>query len=48
MSALDTSLRDDVVTAVTLSEEDGRVTVFTDGAFEDDNRTTLGGRWRAD
>ena len=47
MSALDTSLRDDVVATVTLSEENGRVTVFIDGAFDDYDRTELGGRWRA-
>lgn len=35
MSALETSTRDGVSAAVTLSEEDGRVTVFADGAFDD-------------
>ena len=35
MSALETSAREEVVAAITLSEEDGRVTVFTDGTFED-------------
>ena len=34
MSALETSTRKEVIAAVTLSEEDGRVTVFTDGRFE--------------
>ena len=47
MSALDTSLRDDVVATVTLSEENGRVTVFIDGSFDDYTRDELGGRWRA-
>lgn len=47
MNALDISLRDDVVATVTLSEENGRVTVFTDGAFDDSMRSELGGRWRA-
>ncbi|WP_311171684.1 DNA integrity scanning protein DisA nucleotide-binding domain protein [Halobellus ordinarius] len=35
MSALETSTREEVVATITLSEEDGRVTVFTDGAFEE-------------
>lgn len=35
MSALETSTRDEVLATVTLSEEDGRVTVFTDGMYED-------------
>ncbi|AZH25367.1 diadenylate cyclase [Haloplanus aerogenes] len=35
MSALETSTRQEVIAAITLSEEDGRVTVFTDGTFED-------------
>jgi hypothetical protein len=40
MSALETSTRKEVVAAVTLSEEDGRVTVFTDGTFEDSLSTS--------
>jgi DNA integrity scanning protein DisA with diadenylate cyclase activity len=35
MSALETSTRQELVAAITLSEEDGRVTVFTAGTFED-------------
>lgn len=35
MSALETSTRGEVGATVTLSEEDGRVTVFTNGTFED-------------
>lgn len=35
MSALETSTRNEVIAAVTLSEEDGRVTVFSDGTFEE-------------
>lgn len=46
MSAADTSARPDVVTAITLSEEDGRVTLFEDGNFQDDKRDQLGGEWR--
>lgn len=41
MSALETSTRDEVIAAITLSEEDGRVTVFIDGAFEDSPVTSL-------
>lgn len=35
MSALETSTRREVTATITLSEEDGRVTVFTDGAYRD-------------
>lgn len=38
MSALETSTRKEVIAAITLSEEDGRVTVFTNGTFEDSLR----------
>lgn len=48
MSALDTSLRDEVVMAITLSEETGRVTVFRDGQFEDYERPNLGAPWTLD
>jgi hypothetical protein len=41
MSALETSTRKEVIAAVTLSEEDGRVTVFTDGRFEASPATSL-------
>jgi hypothetical protein len=41
MSALETSTRQEVIAAITLSEEDGRVTVFTDGTFEDSLATSL-------
>ncbi len=43
MSALETSTREEVVSTITLSEEDGRVTVFTDGAYEDFPRDELEG-----
>jgi hypothetical protein len=46
LSALEASTRPEVLAAVTLSEEDGRVTVFRDGAYEDATRDALGGRWR--
>jgi len=48
MSALEASCSDEVLAAVTLSEENGRVTVFEDGTYEDYERTDLGGRWRVD
>ncbi|MXR40590.1 hypothetical protein GRX01_04415 [Halobaculum sp. WSA2] len=35
MSALETSTREEVVAAITLSEENGRVTVFANGRFEE-------------
>jgi DNA integrity scanning protein DisA with diadenylate cyclase activity len=41
MSALETSTRQEVSATITLSEEDGRVTVFTDGTFEDSLATSL-------
>jgi hypothetical protein len=47
MSALETSLREDVLWAVTLSEEDGRVTTFLDGTYQDYPREDIGGRWRS-
>ena len=46
MSAVDTSTRDSVVVAITLSEENGRVTVCVDGKYEDYTRDELGGQWR--
>lgn len=48
MSAADTSAREEVVAAMTLSEEDGRVTVFEDGAFQDFRRENLGEEWRGE
>jgi hypothetical protein len=46
LSALETSLRQDVIWAITLSEEDGRVTTFLDGTYQDYPREKIGGRWR--
>lgn len=48
MSALDTSVRDEVVAAVTLSEEDGRVTVFRNGDYTTTQQDELGGEWRVE
>ena len=46
LSALETSTRDGVLWAITLSEEDGRVTTFLDGTYQDYPREEIGGRWR--
>jgi hypothetical protein len=46
LSALETSTREGVLWAVTLSEEDGRVTTFLDGTYQDYPRPDIGGRWR--
>lgn len=46
MSALETSLRDEVLWVITLSEENGRVTTFLDGTYQDYPREEIGGRWR--
>jgi DNA integrity scanning protein DisA with diadenylate cyclase activity len=48
MSAVDTSAREEVIAAITLSEEDGRVTVFRDGTYVDYPREALGGEWRGE
>lgn len=46
LSALETTLREDVIWAITLSEEDGRVTTFLNGTYQDYPREAIGGRWR--
>jgi hypothetical protein len=46
MSALETSIREEVLWVITLSEEDGRVTTFLDGTYQDYPRAEIGGRWR--
>jgi len=48
MSAMEASVRDEVLWAVTLSEENGRVTTFLDGTYRDYERDELGGRWRSE
>lgn len=48
LSALEASTRDQVLWAITLSEENGRVTTFLDGSYRDYERDELGGRWRPD
>ena len=46
LSAMEISTREEVLFAVTLSEENGRVTSFVDGAYRDYPREEIGGRWR--
>ncbi|ERH10383.1 MAG: hypothetical protein J07HX64_02156 [halophilic archaeon J07HX64] len=46
MSALEASTREEVLWAVTLSEENGRVTSFLNGTYQDYPRDEIGGRWR--
>ncbi|MDY6817343.1 MAG: diadenylate cyclase [Halobacteriales archaeon] len=48
LSAVEISVREEVLAAVTISEENGRVSVFRDGDFTDYERDELGGRWRTD
>jgi len=48
MSAVETSVRPEVVATVTLSEETGRVSVFRDGEADSVRRHELGGEWRAE
>jgi DNA integrity scanning protein DisA with diadenylate cyclase activity len=47
LSAAESSVREAVLAAVTLSEENGRVTVFEDGEHMDFEREELGGLWRS-
>lgn len=46
MSAYETSLRPEVVTTITLSEESGRVTTFHGDGYETITREKLGEPWR--
>lgn len=46
LSAMEASTREAVLWAVTLSEENGRVTTFLDGTYQDYPRDEIGGRWR--
>ena len=46
LSAVEISVRDEIVAAITLSEENGRMTVFTEGIYDDYQRDELGGEWR--
>lgn len=46
MSALETSLREEVVTTITLSGETGRVTRFDDGKYTSYQRKEIAAGWR--
>lgn len=46
LSAVEVSVREEIVAAVTLSEENGRMTIFMDGSYDDFQRDALGGEWR--
>lgn len=46
MSAYETSLRPEVLTTITLSEETGRITVFQDGGYKTTTRDKIGEPWR--
>lgn len=46
MSALETSARDEVIATLTLSAENGRVTVFRDRTFDARTRDELAAEWR--
>lgn len=48
MSAIETSVRPEVVATITLSEETGRVSVFRNGDAESMTRDELGGPWRGE
>lgn len=47
MSALETSTRESVYAVVTLSEEDGRMSIFRDGTCEDCPHDELWDEWQA-
>lgn len=47
MSAIEVSVREEVVATVTLSEENGRMSIFKDGDYDDYLRDELGGVWRS-
>jgi hypothetical protein len=46
LSAIEVSVRDEVMAAITLSEENGRMSIFKDGKYDDYQRDDLGGVWR--
>lgn len=46
LSAIEVSVREEVVAAITLSEENGRMSVFENGKYDDYQRDELGGVWR--
>ena len=46
VSVIKVSVREEVVAAITLSEENGRMSLFEDGDYDDYQRDELGGVWR--
>lgn len=46
LSAIEVSIHEEVVAAITLSEENGRMPVFEGGEYDDYQRNELGGKWR--
>ncbi|MFA9518590.1 diadenylate cyclase [Halopenitus sp. H-Gu1] len=46
LSAMEITTREEVLWAVTLSEENGRVSSFLNGTYQDYPREEIGGRWR--
>lgn len=46
LSAIEVSVRSEVVAAITLTEEDGRMSPFQDGSCQGYKREELGGVWR--
>ena len=45
-SAAEISVHENVLAAVTLNEETGRMSIFADGGFDTYERDELGRRWR--
>lgn len=43
LSAIEASIREEVVATITLSEENGRMTIFENGGYDDSQRDELGG-----
>lgn len=46
LSAIEVSVRSEVLAAITLSEENGRMSIFENGDYDDYQRDELGGVWR--
>ena len=46
LSAIEISVYEEVVAAIILGEENGRMSVFEDGEYDDYQRDELGGKWR--
>jgi hypothetical protein len=46
LSVIEVSVREEVVAAITLGEENSRMSLFEDGDYDDYQRDELGGVWR--